>query len=61
MTLYGVHAGTEGASIDEVLDFWRTVESLGFDWISAWDHFYPIMSPFGSGSFDSVKGYPRHR
>jgi alkanesulfonate monooxygenase SsuD/methylene tetrahydromethanopterin reductase-like flavin-dependent oxidoreductase (luciferase family) len=56
MTLYGVHAGTEGASIDQVLDFWRTVESLGFDWISAWDHFYPIMGAGleGSGSFDSV-------
>ncbi len=54
MTLYGVHAGTEGASIDRVLDFWRTVESLGFDWISAWDHFYPIMGADGPGSFESV-------
>src|SRR2546428_6465915 len=54
MTLYGVHAGTEGASIDDVLAFWRTVESLGFGWISVWDHFYPIMGGGGSGSFDSV-------
>src|SRR5438034_962962 len=54
MTLYGVHAGTEGSSIDDVLAFWRRVESLGFGWISVWDHFYPIMGGGGSGSFDSV-------
>jgi alkanesulfonate monooxygenase SsuD/methylene tetrahydromethanopterin reductase-like flavin-dependent oxidoreductase (luciferase family) len=54
MTLYGVHAGTEGASIDEVLTYWRKVESLGFAWLSVWDHFYPIMGGAGAGSFDSV-------
>jgi alkanesulfonate monooxygenase SsuD/methylene tetrahydromethanopterin reductase-like flavin-dependent oxidoreductase (luciferase family) len=54
MTLYGVHAGTEDASIDGVLAYWRTVEALGFGWISVWDHFYPIMGGGGSGSFDSV-------
>jgi alkanesulfonate monooxygenase SsuD/methylene tetrahydromethanopterin reductase-like flavin-dependent oxidoreductase (luciferase family) len=48
-----VHAGTEGASIEDVLRFWRTVESLGYGWISAWDHFYPIMGR-GAGSFESV-------
>lgn len=54
MTLYGVHAGTEGASMDEVLAYWRTVESLGFGWISAWDHFYPIMGQGGAGSYEAV-------
>ena len=54
MTRYGVHAGTEGAAIQDVLAFWRTVESLGFEWISAWDHFYPIMGGGGAGSFESV-------
>lgn len=54
MTLYGVHAGTEGASMAEVLAFWRKVEALGFEWISAWDHFYPIMGGSNSGSFESV-------
>ena len=53
MTLYGVHAGTEGSSMDDVLAYWRTVESLGFGWISVWDHFYPIMGG-GAGSFESV-------
>jgi alkanesulfonate monooxygenase SsuD/methylene tetrahydromethanopterin reductase-like flavin-dependent oxidoreductase (luciferase family) len=54
MTRYGVHAGTEGASIEEVLAFWRTVESLGFEWISVWDHFYSIMGDQNAGSFESV-------
>lgn len=54
MTLYGVHAGTEGASIEEVLTYWRKVESLGFSWISVWDHFYAIMGRDGAGSFESV-------
>ena len=27
MTRYGVHAGTEGSSIDDVLAYWRTVEA----------------------------------
>jgi alkanesulfonate monooxygenase SsuD/methylene tetrahydromethanopterin reductase-like flavin-dependent oxidoreductase (luciferase family) len=53
MTLYGVHAGTEGSSIDDVLAYWRKVESLGFEWISVWDHFYPILDD-GAGSFESV-------
>jgi alkanesulfonate monooxygenase SsuD/methylene tetrahydromethanopterin reductase-like flavin-dependent oxidoreductase (luciferase family) len=54
MTRYGVHAGTEGTSIDEVLAYWKAVESLGFDWISVWDHFYPIMGDGGAGSFEAV-------
>jgi alkanesulfonate monooxygenase SsuD/methylene tetrahydromethanopterin reductase-like flavin-dependent oxidoreductase (luciferase family) len=56
MTLYGVHAGTEGSSTDDVLAYWRTVESLGFEWISVWDHFYPIMGG-GAGSFESVASH----
>ena len=54
MTRYGVHAGTEGASIEQVLAYWRDVEWLGFGWISAWDHFYPIMGRGGAGSFEAV-------
>jgi alkanesulfonate monooxygenase SsuD/methylene tetrahydromethanopterin reductase-like flavin-dependent oxidoreductase (luciferase family) len=53
MTVYGVHAGTEGSSIDDILAYWRTVERLGFGWISVWDHFYPIMGGH-VGSFESV-------
>jgi F420-dependent oxidoreductase-like protein len=26
----------------ELIDLWRRIESLGFDWISIWDHFYAL-------------------
>lgn len=57
MTRYGVHAGTEGASIEQVLAYWRRVEALGFGWISVWDHFYPIMGGGGAGSFEAVASH----
>lgn len=53
MTRYGVHAGTEGASIEEVVEFWRRVEALGYEWISVWDHFYSTEGE-GRGSFEAV-------
>ena len=56
-TRYGVHAGTEGSPIEDVLDYWRTVEALGFEWISVWDHFYPISGSEGAGSYDSVASH----
>jgi hypothetical protein len=43
MTRYGVHAGTEGASIQEVVAFWRRVEALGYGWLSIWDRFSPML------------------
>ncbi|MEO8363173.1 MAG: TIGR03560 family F420-dependent LLM class oxidoreductase [Ilumatobacteraceae bacterium] len=39
-TLFGVHAGLQHTSIDELRSLWRKIEALGFDWISIWDHFY---------------------
>jgi alkanesulfonate monooxygenase SsuD/methylene tetrahydromethanopterin reductase-like flavin-dependent oxidoreductase (luciferase family) len=57
MTRYGVHAGTEGSPIEDVLEYWRTIEALGFGWISVWDHFYPITGSGGAGSYDSVASH----
>ena len=60
MTLYGVHAGTEGSSIEDVLDYWRRVEALGFGWISVWDQFYPgkgAADGVGGGSYDPVASH----
>jgi alkanesulfonate monooxygenase SsuD/methylene tetrahydromethanopterin reductase-like flavin-dependent oxidoreductase (luciferase family) len=55
MTRYGVHAGTEGASFNECIEFWRRVEPLGYEWISVWDHFYSLMGGASEpGSFDAV-------
>ncbi len=40
MTVFGVHAGLQHCSMDELRGVWRKVEDLGFGWISIWDHFY---------------------
>ncbi len=40
MTLFGVHAGLQHTTADELRGVWRTIEDLGFGWISIWDHFY---------------------
>lgn len=40
MTVYGVHTGLQHTTVDELVSLWQRIESLGFDWISIWDHFY---------------------
>jgi F420-dependent oxidoreductase-like protein len=40
MTVFGVHTGLQHTSMDELVALWQQIESLGFDWISIWDHFY---------------------
>lgn len=40
MTTYGVHAGLQKVSTEELKEFWQHIERLGFGWISIWDHFY---------------------
>src|SRR5581483_3686038 len=37
---FGVHTGLQNTTVDELRDLWSRIESLGFDWISIWDHFY---------------------
>jgi F420-dependent oxidoreductase-like protein len=37
---FGVHAGLQNTSFDDLRAIWRQAEDLGFDWISIWDHFY---------------------
>lgn len=40
MTLFGVHTGLQNTSTAELTALWPRIESMGFDWISVWDHFY---------------------
>jgi F420-dependent oxidoreductase-like protein len=40
MTTYGVHAGLQKVPAAELVELWKRIEDLGFDWISIWDHFY---------------------
>jgi F420-dependent oxidoreductase-like protein len=37
---FGVHAGLQHTTADELRLLWKRIEALGFDWISVWDHFY---------------------
>jgi len=37
---FGVHAGLQNTTTDELRALWRRIEDQGFDWISVWDHFY---------------------
>jgi F420-dependent oxidoreductase-like protein len=37
---YGVHTGLQNTTVEELRSLWARIESLGFDWISIWDHFY---------------------
>ena len=40
VTIFGVHSGLQHCTVDDLRQLWRKTESLGFDWISIWDHFY---------------------
>jgi F420-dependent oxidoreductase-like protein len=37
---FGVHAGLQHTSTAELQELWNRIETLGFEWISIWDHFY---------------------
>jgi F420-dependent oxidoreductase-like protein len=54
MTAYGVHAGLQNTSTEELRGLWRHIEDLGFDWISIWDHFYSASLGEGANSLEAV-------
>ena len=40
MTVFGVHAGLQNTTMEELIDLWHRIEAAGYGWISIWDHFY---------------------
>ncbi len=40
MTIFGVHIGPQTDDLNGLRALWRRADSLGFGWISVWDHFY---------------------
>lgn len=40
---FGVHAGPQLCTVDDLRAVWRLAEDRGFHWISVWDHFYPAQ------------------
>lgn len=49
---FGVHAGQQHVSYADYLHLWQSVERMGYDWASVFDHFIPIMSDPEGPCFD---------
>src|SRR5690349_23898111 len=54
---FGVHTGLQRTSTAELISLWKRIESLGFDWISIWDHFYAAD---GSGDPHCLEAVTAH-
>ena len=37
---FGIHAGPQDLTMDELIRLWKTADNNGFHWVSVWDHFY---------------------
>ena len=51
---FGVHTGPENADFGEYRDAWLRCEQLGFDWVSDFDHFLPIMHDPAGRQFEGL-------
>ena len=51
---FGVHAGLQNTTTDELRGLWRRIEGHGFDWISVWDHFYAADATGGAVCLEAV-------
>jgi len=51
---FGVHAGLQNTSTDELRALWRRIEDHGFEWISVWDHFYAADATGGAVCLEAV-------
>jgi alkanesulfonate monooxygenase SsuD/methylene tetrahydromethanopterin reductase-like flavin-dependent oxidoreductase (luciferase family) len=39
---FGIHAGPQDCTIEELRRLWRVADAAGFDWCSVWDHLYSV-------------------
>ena len=51
---FGVHSGPQNTTIDDYRDLWVRCEQLGFDWVSDFDHFLPIMTDPTGPQFEGL-------
>jgi F420-dependent oxidoreductase-like protein len=51
---FGVHSGQQNANFDDYRDLWTRAEELGYDWVSDFDHFLPIMSDPNGPCFEGT-------
>jgi alkanesulfonate monooxygenase SsuD/methylene tetrahydromethanopterin reductase-like flavin-dependent oxidoreductase (luciferase family) len=50
---FGLHSGQQYDSVDEPLYLWQRAESLGYDWVSLFDHLRP---PLGGPAGNCLEG-----
>jgi alkanesulfonate monooxygenase SsuD/methylene tetrahydromethanopterin reductase-like flavin-dependent oxidoreductase (luciferase family) len=51
---FGVHSGPQNTSFEDYRDRWLRCEELGYDWVSDFDHFYPIHTDPGGSQFEGL-------
>ena len=51
---FGVHSGPQNTSFEDYRDLWLRCEELGYDWVSDFDHFYPIYSDPTGPQFEGL-------
>src|SRR5215510_9927305 len=53
---FGIHAGPQDCTIDELRRLWRIADEQGFHWCSVWDHLYSVsdLSNPAKPSFEGV-------
>ena len=39
---FGIHAGPQDCTIDDLRRLWRIADEQGFHWCSVWDHLYSV-------------------
>jgi F420-dependent oxidoreductase-like protein len=52
-----VHTGLQHTSIPELRELWTRIETIGFDWISIWDHFYAADNSGDPQSLEAVASH----
>ena len=58
--IFGVHAGLQYTSADEIRALWTRIEELGFAWISVWDHFYAADVTDPEPGYECLEGLTAH-
>jgi len=51
---FGVHSGPQHTSFEEYRDLWLRCEELGFEWVSDFDHFYPLSGDISGPQFEGL-------
>src|SRR3954471_17499948 len=51
---FGVHSGPQHTSYEDYRDVWVRCEQVGFEWVSDFDHFYPLSGDVTGPQFEGL-------